>query len=97
GEAGLGQSLVLVARDLEGALELPADARFPHLLGDPGAEVRRQALPLAGQHPVALQVAEGAVVGDDLEAIAQRLESAPRPVAAVGAIADEGAEQLGAL
>jgi hypothetical protein len=67
------------------------------LLGHPGAEVGRQALPLHGEHPVALQVAERAVVGDDLEAVAQRLEAAPGPVAAVRAVADEVAQQRGAL
>ena len=46
---------------------------------------------------MALQVAEGAVVGDDLEAVAQRLEAAPRAVAAVAALADEIAEQRRAL
>ncbi len=43
---------------------------------------------------MALQVAEGAVVGDDLEAVAQRLEAAAGAVAAVGALADDGGQQL---
>ena len=67
------------------------------LVGDAGAEVRAQPLPLAGEHPVALQVAEGAVVGDDLEAVAQRLQAAARAVAAVGRSPDQSREQLGAL
>ena len=46
---------------------------------------------------MALQVAEGAVVRHDLEAVAQRLEAAPRPVAAVGALADEVGQQGAAL
>jgi hypothetical protein len=54
-------------------------------------------LPLHRQHPVALEVAEGSVVGDDLEAVADRLEPAPGAVAAVGALADQLGEQLFAL
>src|SRR4051794_11682722 len=46
---------------------------------------------------MALEVAESAVVGDDLEAVAQRLEPAPRAVAAIAPLADEIAEQRGAL
>ena len=46
---------------------------------------------------MALQVAEGAVVGDDLEAVAQRLEAAAGPVAAVGALSDQRRQQLGPL
>ena len=44
---------------------------------------------------MALQVAERAVVGDDLEAVAQRLEAAAGAVAAVRAVADEVAQQRG--
>ena len=43
---------------------------------------------------MALQVAEGAVVGDDLEAVAERLEAAAGTVAAVGALADQRRQQL---
>ena len=71
-------------RDLERAAVLVAAAGELDLLGNAGAEVGRQRLPLDRQHPVALQVAERAVVGDDLEAVAQRLEPAPGAVAAVG-------------
>src|SRR5689334_20754776 len=46
---------------------------------------------------MALEVAERAVVRDDLEAVAQRLETAARAVAAVAALADEVTEQRGAL
>ena len=52
------------------------------------------ALPLDGEHAVALEVAERAVVGDDLEAVAQRLEAAAGAVAAVGALADQVGQQL---
>ena len=96
-QAGALQALVLRPRDLERALELVAGARLAHLLGDAGPEVGAETLPLAGQHPVALQVAEAAVVGDDLEPVAERLEAAAGPVAAVGALADQLPEQLGPL
>ncbi len=43
---------------------------------------------------MALEVAEGAVVGDDLEAVAQRLEAAAGAVAAVGALAHQRRQQL---
>src|SRR4051794_8078146 len=46
---------------------------------------------------MALQVTEGAVVGDDLEAVRQRLEAAARTVTAVLARADELAHELDAL
>ena len=46
---------------------------------------------------MALQIAEGAVVGEDVEAVAGALERAPRFVPAVGAVADVGAEQRGAI
>jgi hypothetical protein len=45
---------------------------------------------------VALQVAERAVVGDDLEAVAQRLQAAAGTVAAVGALAHEVGQQRAA-
>ena len=46
---------------------------------------------------MALQVAEGAVVGDDLEAVAQRLEAAAGAVAAVAPLADHRGQELGSL
>ena len=46
---------------------------------------------------MALQVAEGAVVGDDLEAIAQRLEATAGAVAPVAPLAGQCAQQLGPL
>ena len=45
--------------------------------------MRAERLPLHGEHAVALQVTEGAVVGDDLEAVAERFEAAAGPMAAV--------------
>ena len=96
-QAGVAQALVLAARHLQRPLELAADARLANLVGDPGAEIGAEPLPLAGQHPVALQIAEGAVVGDDLEAVAQRLEAAAGAVAPVGALAHQGRQQLGSL
>src|SRR3954452_24026766 len=46
---------------------------------------------------MALEVAEGAAVGDDLEAVAQRLEPAARAMSPVRALADHLAEQRLAL
>jgi hypothetical protein len=68
-----------------------------HLLGNPCAQIRRQRLPLDRQHPVALQISEGAVVRDDLEPVAERLKATTGTVAAVRARADELGEQLGAF
>src|SRR5215204_4767217 len=84
-----GQSVPLGVRDLERPPVAIAAAGGLDLVGHAGAEVGRQALPLHGEHAVALQVAEGAVVGDDLEAVAQRLEAPAGAVAAVGAHAHE--------
>src|SRR5260370_643857 len=58
----------------------------------PGAG--RAGLPLAGEHAVALEVAEGSVVGHDLEAVAQRLQAPARPVAPVAPVADQVLPQL---
>ena len=44
-----------------------------------------------------LEIAEGAVVGDDLEAVAERLEAAAGAVTPVLAGADELAQQRGLL
>ena len=64
------QPLVLGARRLERARVLRAEARLLDLVRDVGAEIRREPLPLAREQAMALEVAEGAVVGDDLEAVA---------------------------
>ena len=50
-----------------------------HVVPERGAE----GLPLDGEHAVALQVAEGAVVGDDVEAVVGALEGPTRAVPAV--------------
>src|SRR3954454_5776243 len=80
-----------------GALERPrveiARAGVDDLLGHAGAEVGRERLPLDGEHAVALEVAERAVVRDDLEAVAQRLEASARAVAAVRALPHEVGQQ----
>ena len=46
---------------------------------------------------MALQIAEGAVVGEHVEAIVRALERAARLVPAVRAVADVGAQHRGAL
>src|SRR5438477_4457180 len=74
-EAFRAQSLVFHARDVKRTLELAAEPCAHELVRKVGTEVRREPLPLAGQQTMALQVAERAVVGDDLEAVRQRLEA----------------------
>ena len=91
------QARVLAARDVERALVLAAEPCDDDLVRDVGAEVGRQPLPLARQQAVPLEVAERAVVGDDLEPVRQRLEPAARAMAAVLAIADELSHELRAL
>src|SRR5207302_6883067 len=83
------QPCVPGARDLERALVLATEPCGDDLVRNVGAEVGRQPLPLAGEEPVALQVAEGAVVGDDLEPVAEGLEASAGSVAAVLPLADE--------
>jgi hypothetical protein len=56
-----------------------------------------KALPLAGEQAMALEVAKAPVVGDDLEAVADRLPATARAVAAIAALARERPDQLGAL
>ena len=58
---------------------------------------RRQLLPVDGQHAVALQVAERAVVAEDVETIRGALERAAGLVAPVGAVADVGVHQRDAI
>src|SRR5439155_19609909 len=94
-EAFGAQARVLRARDVEGPLELAGEARGRELVRDVGAEIGRQPLPLAREQAVALQVAEGAIVGDDLEAVAESLEAAARSVAAVLARPEARAQEVG--
>ena len=58
---------------------------------------RRERLPLERQQAVPLQVAERAVVGEHVEAVRGPLERAAGAVAAVGAVADVGAQHGGPL
>jgi len=97
GEPGGGKPLVLGLRDLQRSFEFATYPGFADLLGDARAEVGAEPLPLDGQQAVALQVTEGAVVGDDLEAVAERLEATSRAVATVVPPADQRGEQLAAL
>ncbi len=83
GESLPAQPLVFGARDLEGALVVAAEPGGDELVRHVGAEVGGERLPLAREQPVALEVAESAVVGDDLEAVTQRLEAAAGTVAAI--------------
>ena len=63
--------------------------RFGFRVAVTGAE----RLPVQRQQAVSLQIAEGAVVGEHVEAIAGAFERASRLVAAIGAVADVGAQQ----
>src|ERR687895_2541986 len=75
-------ALVLRPRALEPLAVGAGHAGVLELLRHARPELRPERLPLHGQHPVALQVAERAVVRDDLEPVAQRLEPPSRPVPA---------------
>src|SRR5688500_18709780 len=88
------EPLELGSRQLDRLLVGIPDARLAGLLGDAGAELGAEPLPLTGEHPVALQVAEAAVVRDDLEPVAHCLPAAPGAVAAVAPLAGELADQL---
>ena len=93
GQAGVAQALVLRAGAVQRALvERRRSRPATTSSGTSAPRSGVSALPLDGEHPVALEVAERAVVGDDLEAVAQRLEAAARAVAAVRALADEVGE-----
>src|SRR5687767_6659766 len=72
------KAIELRPRRLEAAAVEIAGPGIVHLLGHARAQVGRQALPLAGQHPVALEVAKATVVRDDLEPVANRLPPAAR-------------------
>ena len=97
GKPFAAEPLVLDARDLERALIVAAEPGGDQLVRHVGAEVGGQRLPLAREQPVALEIAEGAVVGDDLEAVAQRLEAATGAVAAVFAPAYQLTQEAGPL
>ena len=75
-------------------LVLPGEAEF---VRNARTEVGGQCLPLHCQHPMALEVAERAVIGDDLEPVSQRLKSSPGSVAPVAAIATQVGEEFGTL
>ncbi len=62
-------------------------------LGPDVAVVGRERLPLDGQHAMPLQVAERAVVGEDVEAVVDALEGPAGLVPAVLPIADVGRDQ----
>ncbi len=54
-------------------------------------------LPLERQQTMALQIAEGAVVGEDVEPVGGAFEGAARFVATIGPVAVIGAQQLRAV
>ncbi len=96
-QSAVDEALVLEPRKLQRAAVVIAAAGLVDLFGHACAQLGAERLPLHGQHPVALQVAEGAVVGDDLKPVAKRLEAAPGPMAAVVALAHQLVQQGRAL
>ena len=58
---------------------------------------RRQRLPLEREQAVPLEIAERAVVGEDVEAVGRALERAAGAMAPVRALADVGAQDRGAI
>src|SRR5437764_14657848 len=63
GQAPAAQPVVLGRGGLQGPAVVVAAAGLLDLVWYPGAEIRRQRLPLDCQHAMALQVSERAVVG----------------------------------
>ena len=58
---------------------------------------RAERLPLEREHPVPLQIAERAVIGQHVEPVAGALERPSGLVTAVGALTDVGLEQRRAI
>src|SRR5688500_7322253 len=87
--AGAGAARVLLARALETGAVQVAHARLVELVGHARAQLRAERLPLNREEPVALQVAEGAVVRHHLEAVPERLEAAAGAMPAVAPVADQ--------
>src|SRR5947199_257431 len=75
----------------------PRESSPTPLRDAPSRSAHAARAPPRGEHAVALEIAEGAVVANHLEAVAQRLEATPRPVAPVLALSHEFAQQRGAL
>ncbi len=70
-----------------------AESGLGHDLGHVVAETDAETLPLDGEHPVPLQIAERAVVGDQFEAVVGALEGAAGSMAAIAPITDIGRQQ----
>jgi hypothetical protein len=97
GEPRRGDRVVEVGRLAEDPAPVALGARLGDRLRHHGAVARREALPLERQEPVALQVAERAVIREEVEAVGRALERAARFVAPVRAPADVGREHGRAL
>ena len=74
-----------------------AQSGFVDGLGDLVPVARRQRLPLDREHAVSLQIAERAVVGDDVEAVVDAFERAPGLVATVAPLPHVRAQQRDAV
>ena len=92
GQPGGHDRVVELGRPPEDLRPVGLGARRRDRLGHHGAVVRREPLPLEGEQAVALQVAERAVVTQDVEAVRRPLERAPGPVASVEPLAHVGVE-----
>ena len=97
GQARAVERVVHRRRLVHHAHPVGGEARLAELLRHHVAVARRQPLPFEREQPVALEIAEGAVVAEDVEAIAGALEGAAGLVAPVLSPADVGGEHLGAL
>ena len=84
------QVVVEVGRAAQRLLVAIGETGLANHLGHVVAEVDGERLPLDGEQTVALQVAKGPVVGDQLEAVVGALEGASRSVASVLATPDVG-------
>ena len=77
-EAATAETLVLVAESSSARRYSSPQPASSTCSGTPAPSSGAERLPLDRQHPVALEIPEGAVVGDDLEPVAQCLEPATR-------------------
>ncbi len=86
-----------VGRGLHHAQPVVLGASFADRVGFGEAVTRAERLPLEREQAMALQIAEGAVVGQDVEPVRRALECAARAMTAIGAVPDVGAEQRRSL
>ena len=81
------KTIPLDAAPLEAFAVPVGEARLLDLLRHVRAELAAETLPLAGEHAMTLKIAKRAVVGDDLEPVADGFEPATGLVAPVSSLA----------